>query len=183
MVDINFANLPPQQGFKIDVRELEGYSLHPEDEEYEHAGDEPPFDVSTRPFAANDFHVAYAEGDPGCVIPWHTHTPIMYQTYMPLQGRIEVAYKDNEGETHSVEAGPQEIVYLPAGAHNRVEAVGDERVKLYVVERETLIPRVEQLVGDAEGIYDPKTDPEFGLQIDSLRGNVIDADEDAVTEY
>jgi len=183
MVDINFANLPPQEGFKIDVSKLGGYSLHPEDEEYELAGDEPEFDIVTRPFGSNEFHVAYIEGEPGSAIPWHTHTPIMYQTYMPLQGRVEVSYKDHDGETHSIEAGPDEIVYLPAGAHNKIKAVGDKRVKMYVIERETLITRIEHLVGESEGIYDPVKDPEYGLEIDSLRGHVLEQDEDAIEPY
>lgn len=182
-MDINFTNLPPQEGFKIDVSKLGGYDLHPEDEEYEMKGDEPFFDITTRPFGSNEFHVAYIEGEPGAAIPWHTHTPIMYQTYMPLQGRIEISYKDNDGEVHSVEAGPDEIVYLPAGAHNKIKAIGDERVRMYVIERETLITRVEHLVGDAKGLYDPKNDPEYGLELDTLRGNVLEVDDDAVERY
>lgn len=183
MVEINYQNLPPQEGFKIDVGQLGGYDLHPEGEEYEHDDDEPRFEVTTRPFASNDYHIAYLEGDPGATIPWHTHTPIMYQTYIPLQGRVEVSYRDNDGEVHTTEAEPDEIVYLPAGAHNRVRAVGDERVRVYVIERETLIPRVEHLVGDAAGLYDPKNDPEHGLEIDSLRGNVLEVDDAAVERY
>lgn len=183
MVDINFTNLPPQEGFKIDVAKLGGYDLHPEGEEYEHDDDEPRFDIVTRPFGSNEFHIAYIEGEPGATIPWHTHTPIMYQTYMPLQGQVEVSYKDHDGEVRSTVAGPKEVVYLPPGAHNKIKAVGDERLNMYVIERETLITRVEHLVGDAAGLYDPKNDPEYGLEIDTLRGHVYEVEEDAVERY
>lgn len=183
MTEINFGNLPPQEGFTIDVRALDGYDLHPEGETYEHAGEEPPFDVVTRPLGTNEFHLAYIEGDPGDAIPWHTHTPIMHQAYIPLEGRIEVSYRDNDGEVHSVEAEPDEIVYLPAGAHNKIKAVGEGRVRMLVVERETLIPRVEQLVGESEGLYDPQEDPEYGLEIDTLRGRVLQREEGAVEPF
>lgn len=180
MVDINFENLPPQQGFKIDVRKLGGYTLVDEATETE---EEPMMDLVTRPLGTNDFHVAYIEGEPGQALAWHTHTPIMHQAYLPLAGRVEVSYRDHDGEAHSVEAGPNEIIYLPAGAHNKVKVVGEERLRLYVIERETLIPRVEQLVGDSDGLYDPKEDPEYGLEIDTLRGRVLQRDEEAAQPY
>lgn len=181
---IDFGNLPPQQGFLIDYKNLQSYDLHPDGvENYALSEGEPMFDVLSRPLGTNDFHISYIEGDPGQAIPWHTHTPIMQQAYVPLTGRVEVSYVDNDGETHSTEAGPGEMAYLPAGAHNKIKAIGDERLEMLVVERETLIGRVEQLLDDAEGVYDPKNDPSYGLEIDSLRGDPIQIDDESVTPY
>lgn len=185
MVDINFQNLPPQEGFVIDTEKLGSYSLHPEDAgEYEHMEDGMPvISKSGRAFGSNDMHISWIEGNPGEGIPWHTHTPIMYQLYIPFQGRVAVNYKDNDGETHRTETDPGEIVYLPPGAHNKIELIGDEYVNLMVIEYETLITRVEHLVGDSEGLYDPKEDPYYALELDTLRGNVLEMDEDCVERY
>ena len=181
---INFKNLPPQEGFKIDYRKLGGYDLHPDGVEgYDLSGDEPMMDIATRPLGTNEFHISYTDGEPGAAIPWHTHTPNMHQTYIPLEGEVRVNYKDNDGEVCSTEAEPGEMVYLPAGAHNKIEVIGDTRLRMLVVERETLITRVEHLVGEAKGLYDPKNDPEYGLEIDSLRGEVIQQDDEAVEPY
>lgn len=184
MVEINFKNLPHQEGFKVDLSKIGSYDLHPDEDDYElkDAG-EPVISKSGRAFGSNDMHVSWIEGEPGEAIPWHTHTPIMYQLYVPFQGRVAVNYKDNDGEPHRTEAGPEELVYLPPGAHNKIELIGDEDVKLMVIEYETLITRVEHLVGDSKGIYDPKEDPYYALELDTLRGRVLELDEHCVTRY
>lgn len=182
---INFANLPPQQGYKIDYRKLQSYDLHPDGvESYDLGEGQPMMDVLSRPLGTNDFHISYIEGEPGSAIPWHTHTPIMQQAYIPIAGRVRVSYKDNDGEVHSTEAEQGEMAYLPAGAHNKIEAVGEERLEMLVVERETLVGRVEQLLEDgSEGVYDPQEDPTYGLEIDSLRGEALHVDEASTEPY
>lgn len=183
MVDINYQNLPPQEGYKIDVRKLEGFTVHPGNPPDE--GPTPPRFLG-RAFGSNDFHITYIEMEPGEMLPWHTHTPIMQQIYMPLKGRVKVSYVDNDGDEHDVEGGPYELIYLPPGAHNQIECVGDEDLHMQVVERETLITRVEHLINDntdADDVYDPKNDPKYGLEIDTLRGRVLEMQEGAVESY
>lgn len=184
MVAINYQNLPPQKGYKIDVRELEAFTVHPEDGR---DPDEPkPPKFLSRAFGSNEFHITYIEAEPGEMLPWHTHTPIMQQIYMPLKGRVRISYKDNDGEEHHVEGGPYELIYLPPGAHNQIEAVGDEDLHMQVIERETLITRVEHLIDDDTGVddvYDPKEDPKYGLEIDTLRGRVLEIQDQAVEPY
>jgi len=183
MVDINYQNLPPQEGFKVDVREMDAFSPHPESEEDEsEEGPNPPSYLG-RAFGSNEFHITYIEMEPDELLPWHTHTPIQHQIYMPLEGTVRVKYVDNDGEEHSVDAEPFQLVYLPAGAHNQIENAGDDTLKLQVIERETLIPRVEHIVGESEDLYDPKNDPKYALEIDTLRGEVLQRQEQATERY
>ncbi|MDZ7701505.1 MAG: hypothetical protein U5J98_05250 [Halobacteriales archaeon] len=119
------------------------------------------------------------ESEPGGVIDWHTHTPHMYQIDMPIEGRVEISYEDEEGEIHTVEAGPEELVYLPPGAKNKVKAVGEERLRLYVIYRQIVVPQVEQMVGLAD--QHSRTNP--GLEIDTIRGIVHKVQDGAVDPF
>lgn len=177
-LDINYGNLPKQQGYIVDIEKLDfdAYKLHP-DEDF-------PSPRAVRVFGGNDFHIGWnRECEPGTIIPWHIHSPSQYQVAIVLKGRIKWSYKDNEGEEHSVEFGADELAYLPPGAHNQVEVVGDEPADFIFIEKETGVPRLEHLVGDSESTYDPWNDPVWGLWLDTYRGKVWDIDENAVREY
>lgn len=179
MRELNYERLPPQVGYTIDIREVEGFRLHPESTEYERQDpDEPLPDKVSYPFAGNSFRVGYVEGDPGTAIPWHTHATKTHQVYSPLEGRIAVNYRDNAGEVHRTEAGVDEWVYLPSGAHNKIEFVGGSRGRFLVSETAPTTPRIDHLVGDVDSTYDPTEDqlirtPGCGLELDTLRGDVV----------
>lgn len=166
----DFTSFLPQEGFVIDAREVEGIDLYEDMENPDEVGgaDERPPDHASHLFRSNDFNVSYLEAEPGGVLDWHTHTPHMYQINMPVQGRVEISYEDEDGESHTAEAGPEELVYLPPGAKNKVKAVGDERLRLYVIYRQIVVPQVEQMVGLAD--QHSRTHP--GLEIDTIRGIV-----------
>lgn len=177
----DFTSFLPQEGFVIDAREVEGVDLYEDmdaDDEFGESDERPP-DFTSHVFRSNDFNLSYMESEPGGVIDWHTHTPHMYQINMPIEGRVEISYEDEEGEIHTVEAGPEELVYLPPGARNKVKAVGQERLRLYVIYRQIVVPQVEQMVGLAD--QHSRTNP--GLEIDTIRGIVHKVQDGAVDPF
>lgn len=172
------------------------YSVLPEQQAYKIKPDDCP--VITEPGAledeesnqeiretviTNDFHVTYTTGEPGDIIPWHTHMPSLYQVLITLEGECIWYYKDNDGEEQSIHAEPGDIVYLPGGAENKVEVVGEDSHTHIGIYPKVPIPRVEQLVGDAENTYDPweLSDSIVGLRIDTDNDEVRHMDEDAVS--
>lgn len=182
-MDIDFTSLPKQQGYTIDIEELENFELHPDADEYEHSEEDTPEPkLSARMFEGNEVKAAWIEADPGEAIPWHTHDPDQYQLLFPFQGRVKVSYIDNDGSEHETEAEAMTMVYLPSGAHNRIEAVGEESLKLLAIERKTAVSRVEQVIAEVPGVYDEK-DASSALNLDTLRGVVHDIDEDVVSPY
>jgi mannose-6-phosphate isomerase-like protein (cupin superfamily) len=186
MTDINLSNLPPQEGFTVELPKLAGFRAHPDEDEVEtDEGSLPQPSLMSRAFGSNDFHITYLEMEPGEGLPWHTHAPIMYQVYVILQGTFQVQFKDNDGEIHTsrTSADEEKLVYLPPGAHNRIESVGDEPLRMLSIKKETMLPRVEQLLEDDGGAYDPWSDPKYGLEIDTLRGRVLQKQDGAVEEY
>lgn len=177
----DFDAFLPQEGYKMRVDDIEGVDLYEDADDTDEIGedDENPPDFTAHLFRGNDFNLSYMESEPGGVLDWHTHTPHMYQLNMPVQGRVEITYLDEDGEEHVAEAGPQEIIYLPPGSHNKVKAVGDEALKLYVIYRQIVVPQVEEMVGVAD--QHPRTNP--GLEIDTLRGIVHERQDGAVEEF
>lgn len=176
--NIDHENLPVQEGYKIDVEKIRGnhHKLSPEDGS--------KMKIARRIFVGNDYSVGYIEGEPGQSYEWHTHVPKDYQIYMPLEGEVEIFYTDNDGEVHSTTAGPMEAVFLPPGAQNRLKVAGDETLKMYCVMTAVNVARVGQLLSEfSDQLYDPHNDPDFALEIDTLRGDVESLDEDVVSEY
>lgn len=185
-LQVNFENLPPQKGFKIDYSKLDHFDPYPQDdEEYEEHLEEgeKPISQVCRIFDSNDYNLHFTNGSPGDVFPWHTHSPILHQLYIPIDGEIEVNYKDNEGEIHTTEAEPTDVVYLPPGAHNKIKYLGPGDTTVLIVAREGGVPRLEHIYDDPEKVYDPVADVKVGLKVDNKRGNVLEVNEEATTEY
>lgn len=177
----DFEPFLPQKGFKIDARNVEGIDLYADADDQDDIGedDEAPPEFTSHIFRSNDFNISYMEAEPGQIIDWHTHTPHMYQINMPVTGEVEISYEDEDGTVHSVEAGPEEMVYLPPGAKNKVKAVGDSKLRLYVIYRQIVVPQVEEMVGIAD--QHVRTNP--GLEVDTLRGITHEKQSDAVEEF
>jgi len=177
----DFEPFLPQEAYKIRAREVDGIDLYEDAEDVDDVGeaDESPPDFTSHVFRSNDFNISYMESEPGGTIDWHTHTPHMYQLNVPIAGRVEISYEDEDGEIRTVEAGPEEMVYLPPGAKNKVTAIGEEQLRLYVVYRQIVVPQIEEMVGIAD--QHARTNP--GLEIDTLRGIVHSIQDHAVDEF
>lgn len=181
MVEPNYENLPAPMGFTIDVNELDLWNENPGDQE----GDGAQLGYA---FRSDSMDVVYGEMSPGTKLPWHTHEPHTSQLYWILEGTLKTNYKDNEGRSHSVTASADEqrLVFLPAGAHNQLESVGDSVLRFLSIKDMggTIRGRLEHFVGDTAEHYDPKADPQTpGLDILPRRGEVFDMDEDATEEW
>lgn len=129
----------------------------------------------------NDIYMTWTTGQPGDIIPWHSHMPEMYQILTTIKGECIWHYKDNSGDERSIKAGPGDIIYLPGGAENKVEVVGDEEHIHIGSYPRTRVPRVEQLTGivpDSVEIFD---DPGVGVGVDydNVRDKLIKTDSDA----
>lgn len=182
MVEINFENLPAPRGFVIDVGEADLWNYREKESE-----DDEPTQLKSL-FGSDSFQVVYLEMPPGEVLPWHTHEPHTAQLYWILEGTILTKFKDNDGEVHSVEASgeDEELVYIPAGAHNEQENVGDETARFLSFKSHggTVNGRIEHLVGDPDEHYDPDTDKQPpALDLLPRRGHIFNLDEDTVTEW
>lgn len=181
MVEINYSRLPPQRGFVVELDAIEPHT------NLGQADDQTPPRIC-RPIGTNDMHVTYARADEGDILPWHTHNQAMYQIIVQLEGRRRQYYKDNNGDVHSTEVGPGEMLYLPNGAHNRVEYIEGPSRSFAIECHETWNARMDQVVGptsdeaSSDNTYDP-ADPHWGLWYDNLRDVVHSVDENAVREY
>jgi len=176
MVQIDYSVLPKQKAYRIDVNEAPIIDESGDMDE----GDEGAAAIRS-PILTNDNIITWTTGNPGDVIPWHTHSPEMYQILINIEGRCVWHYKDNEGNEQSIEGGPGDIIYLPAGAENKVEVVGDEPHTHIGVLRRPRVPRIEQLIGDAEGVYDHREFP-AAFVYDDMNDKVVHMDENAVSE-
>lgn len=78
------------------------------------------------------------------------------------------------------------MIYLPAGAHNQIESIGDETLRLLSFKEGggEINGRLEHLFGDPADHYDPDDNAlSPGLDIVPTRGHVFDKQDDAVEEY
>jgi quercetin dioxygenase-like cupin family protein len=176
MVEIDYSALPKQKAYRINVNEAPTIDESGDmDEEDEGAA------TIRTPILTNDNIITWTTGQPGDVIPWHTHSPEMYQILINTEGRCVWHYKDNDGNTQSVKGAPGDLIYLPAGAENKVEVVGDGPHTHIGVLRRPRVPRIEQLVGQTDGVYDHREFP-AAFVYDDMNDRVVRMDENAVSE-
>jgi len=164
----DYSVLPSQRAFKIHA---------PDAPSLAEGETESGVDLRSVMFT-NDLMTVYTEASPGEEIPWHSHMPDMYQILINIEGHRIWHYKDNDGEQRSVEAGPGDVVFLPGGAENRVEIVGDGPHKLVATFPRLRVPRVEHLTGEAPGVYDPKEMP-VGAWYDTMRDEFVTTDDES----
>lgn len=137
-------------------------------------------EVRTRPlFTTNELVLLYFEIEPSGMIDWHTHVPDMDEVSMGLEGRARYTLEREDGSYQSIEIGPMEFAYMPGGARNKIEAVGDQTHKGIVVHKSTSVARLENLEDFMPADGD---DWPMALWIDRLRDEVVAKDEDAVSE-
>jgi mannose-6-phosphate isomerase-like protein (cupin superfamily) len=176
MVDIDYENLPAQQGYVIDTNELA-------DDQSHHRAEGETADVVQRLFATNELRIAYVEMGVGQEFARHTHTPDLYQIYFPVEGTLGVSYIDNDGQEQYGEAEPGEVLYLPPGADNKLVNAGDTRLRIFTADQAKPVSRVGQIIeGEADSQYAPD-EAEHLLRIDPYRGTVFEKNGDLVREY
>lgn len=173
LADVDYSALPDQQVYKVSAPDVDPIAKISQDEGQSIQNIRPVM-------ATNDVSFTWTTGEPGDVIPWHTHVPSVYQILVTTQGECVWHYKDNNGDEQSMETGPGDVIYLPGGAANKVEVIGDEPHTHLGVYPKTPIPRVEQLLGIGGDVYNPK-DMQPGLWYDNIRDEVVTMDESACT--
>lgn len=183
MVEPNYQNLPAPQGYVIDLEKMELW-------DYRSKSDDPdePAPRLNLAFNTPTMDIWLVEIPSGLMLPWHTHEPHTSQVYWLLQGEIKVNYKDSKGEPHSYvgKANDEELIFLPAGAHNQIESVGDETLRFLSIKEGggAVNGRLDHIFGDVDKHYDPNVDPlPAGLDILPTRGKVLEKQDDIVTEY
>lgn len=181
MIELNYENLPAPMGFTIDVNEVDLWDYNQDAE----PGEGPQLAYA---FRSDSLDVIYGEMPSGTKLPWHTHEPHTSQLYWVLEGTLRTNYKDENGEQHTVEASADDerLIFLPAGAHNQLESVGDSTLRFLSMKDMggTVRGRLEHYVGDQSEHYDPKNDLKTpGLDILPRRGHVFEKDDEATEEW
>ncbi|MFC7189987.1 cupin domain-containing protein [Halocatena marina] len=129
-------------------------------------------------FTTNDLVLLYFEMGPSGMIDWHTHVPNMDEVSMCLEGRARYTLEREDGSHQTIEVGPMEFVYLPGGARNKIETVGEQVHKGMVIHRPVSVARLENLEDFTPSDGD---DWPMALWIDRKRDEVLEKDEDAVS--
>lgn len=169
--DIDYSALPRQRAYSVDIDACPLFG--------DPSGGEDWSQQFKVPMQTSDLTVAWSTGEPGDVVDWHTHMPTVYEILVPLRGRAIWHFRDNDGAEKRIEAGQGEMVYLPAGAENKMEVVGDEPLELLSIFPNESITRVGQLLGGVD-----RVDPEgrsIGLWFDDRRDEVVSKRDEAVT--
>jgi quercetin dioxygenase-like cupin family protein len=177
----DFSSFPKQEGFKVSIDDAPRNTEHGEID-----GDH---DLETSQLACtNDVMVVLWRGGEGDVVPWHTHVSELDQFFVVLEGAIEAAYRDNDGDPHSTEVVPGEVCYLPRGAYNQIEVVSGPAEWLDFQPRVSIFRpdfRLTESVDEAneDRLYDPLDVDHVALDYDSLRGVINQMDETSVTRW
>jgi quercetin dioxygenase-like cupin family protein len=174
-VDKNYSMLPTQQAYKIDIDNSPVIAEAGDVNEEEVT----PMEIRST-ILTNDCITTWTQGEPNDVIPWHSHSPEMYQVLVNIDGRCRWHYKGNDGQEKSIVGGPGDIIYLPAGAENKVEVVGDEPHTHIGFLKRPRVPRVEHLYGDTEDLYDPREFP-AAFVYDDMNDQVVRKKDKAVS--
>lgn len=176
-VEKNYWALPEQRAFAVDTSKS---PVVAEASEAGQDGDGDPMTIRST-VLTNDAITTWTSGGPGATIPWHSHSPEMYQILVNVEGRCVWHYKDNEGNERSIEGGPGDVIYLPCGAENKVEVVGDEHHSHVGFLKRPRVPRIEHLYGETDDLYDHREFP-AALVYDDMNDSVVRMDEDAVSQ-
>jgi quercetin dioxygenase-like cupin family protein len=129
---------------------------------------------------------AYLTAEPGEIINWHTHAPTNAQMAFPIQGKQRWYFKNNSGEITTIETGPGEMVYLPGGIENKVEAIGDEPTIQLDVLPNLRHQRLDQFLGvnkdieEGGGYAYEREEMPWGLWYDNLQDEAVVKNDDAI---
>lgn len=162
------THLPEQMMYKIQTAAAEGADA----EDVHH----PPQTIRT-----NEFRCLYFELEPDETIDWHTHVPDFDEVNLCLEGRAKYTLEREDGSYQTLEVGPMEFVYVPGGARNKIEVVGDQTHRSLSVARFVSVARLEALEGKTESAAPGDTDWPDSLFVDRKRDEVVAKNEDLVS--
>jgi hypothetical protein len=173
----NFEWLPPQTGYAIDIHEVPSVE----------------FGESSKlcaPFKGGGVDFYYGESGTGSENAgggWHTHQPHTADLLWLIEGKRKIHYKDNQGKTHSIvqDAEEEQLVYQPAGAHNRVEVIEPTRGFDIKLGGGSVMGRLDLIAGNPDEHFDRKSFEHQGrgLDLDIRRGHVFHMNDDSVREW
>jgi quercetin dioxygenase-like cupin family protein len=164
--EIDHTHLPDQRMYKVELDEASSFTQR-EDA------------VETYPlFITNDFKLIYFEIAVGECIPWHTHTPHFDEVCMGLTGQAEFTLEQEDGSHQLIQIGPRECVYLPGGAHHKIEATGEQKFESLVAMPSEPVARLEMIEGESP--YSMEDWP-VALWIDRKRNEIVSKDDDATS--
>lgn len=167
MRDVNKDMMPDPTGYKIDVDEVESFTV----------GD---FEMHPLVFN-NEIHSYLNVGEPGAVNPWHTHVPTYDQIAICRAGEGRFTIEQRDGSHQVIETEPGDVVYLPGGIHHQIESIGDEPFEYYAINQSMRHGRLEMLFEDWDGYADFEEWP-VALWIDRERDEIIQKNEPALSE-
>ncbi|WP_092701824.1 cupin domain-containing protein [Halovenus aranensis] len=165
-----FAHLPEQTMYKIQTARAKGADA----DDVAH----PPQTIRT-----NEFRCLYFELHPDEQLDWHTHTPGLDEVNLCLAGRAKYTMEREDGCHQTLVIEPMEFVYVPGGARNKIEVVGDQTHRSLSVARAVSVARLEALEGsDAEDDVSGDSESTDSLFVDRKRDEVVAKNDDLVSE-
>lgn len=166
--ELAHTNLPEQMMYKIQTAGAEGADA----DDIHH----PPQTIRT-----NEFRCLYFELEPDETIDWHTHVPDLDEVNLCLEGRAKYTLEREDGSYQTLKIGPMEFVYVPGGARNEIEVVGDQTHRSLSVAKFVSVARLEALEGKPEHAAPEDTDWPDSLFVDRKRNEVVAKNEDLVS--
>jgi mannose-6-phosphate isomerase-like protein (cupin superfamily) len=167
--ELAHTHLPEQTMYKIQTADAAGADA----DDVGH----PPQTIRT-----NEFRCLYFELGPDEQIGWHTHVPDLDEVNLCLEGRARYTLEREDGSHQTLEIGPMEFVYVPGGARNKIEVVGDQPHKSLSVAQFGSVARLEALEGPSEEAGDETAEWPDSLFVDRKRDEVVAKNDELVSD-
>jgi mannose-6-phosphate isomerase-like protein (cupin superfamily) len=169
--ELAHTHLPEQTMYRVQTADAEGADAD---------------DVRHRPqtIRTNEFRCLYFELGPDEQIDWHTHVPDLDEVNLCLEGRAKYTLEREDGSHQTLEIGPMEFVYVPGGARNKIEVVGDRPHRSLSVATFGSVARLEALedASGTAGAATEQTEWPDSLFVDRKRDEVVAKNDDLVSE-
>jgi len=163
--EVDHTHLPDQTAYKIEIDKADNFAFE---------------NVRTFPLViTNEIKLLYFEMTSPGGIDWHTHAPALDQINMCLEGTGRIVLEQEDGTEQTLDFKPMELVYIPAGARHKLEAVGDEIFKGLSIYKFEPVARLEMFEGFGAYHFDEWP---VALWVDRKRDEVVKIDENAVSE-
>ncbi|WP_267162848.1 cupin domain-containing protein [Halovenus salina] len=167
--ELAYSQLPEQTMYKIQTAQADGADA----DDVAH----PPQTIRT-----NELRCLYFELRPDEKLDWHTHTPGLDEVNLCLDGRAKYTLEREDGSHQTLVVEPMEFVYVPGGARNKIEVVGDQTHRSLSVARAASVARLEALDGSDGDEGTRETEWTDSLFVDRKRDEVVAKNEDLVSQ-